>query len=123
MIDSIVPDASRRWYAGRPCPESCIAEGGCAVLRSTRGVALITLAMLNVFTLAAGVAVVRMLPPRLALLKPLRVATRPDVQASPVLSSGVQGGPPPTRTRLSQPLAGPLSVPAPGAGAARGGAA
>jgi serine-type D-Ala-D-Ala carboxypeptidase/endopeptidase (penicillin-binding protein 4) len=88
------------------------------VLRSTRGVALITLAMLNVFTLAAGVAVVRMLPPRLALLKPLRVATRPEVQASPVLSSGVQGGPLPTSTGLSQALAGLLSVPALGSGAA-----
>jgi serine-type D-Ala-D-Ala carboxypeptidase/endopeptidase (penicillin-binding protein 4) len=88
------------------------------VLRSARGVALITLAMLNVFTLAAGVAVARMLPPRLALLKPVRVAARAQVQASPVLSSGGQGGPLPTSTGLSRTLAGILSVPALGSGAA-----
>jgi hypothetical protein len=50
-------------------------------------VALITLAMLNVFTLAAGVVLARMLPPRLALLKPVRVADRPEVRADPVLGS------------------------------------
>ena len=88
------------------------------MLRSTRSVALITLAMLNVFALAAGVAVVRMLPPRLALLKPLRVATRPAVQASPALSSGVQGGPLPTSAGLSQTLGGLLSGSALGPGAA-----
>jgi D-alanyl-D-alanine carboxypeptidase/D-alanyl-D-alanine-endopeptidase (penicillin-binding protein 4) len=88
------------------------------VLRSTRGVALITLAMLNVFTLAAGVAVARMLPPRLALLNPLRVAARPEVQAGPVLSSGVRGGPLPTSTGLDRTLAGLLSGPALGPGVA-----
>ena len=38
--------------------QSCTAKGGCAVLRSTRGVALLTLALINVFTLAAGVTLV-----------------------------------------------------------------
>ena len=52
------------------------------MLRSTRGVALITLALLNVFTLAAGVVLARMLPPRLALLKPVRVADRPEVKSA-----------------------------------------
>jgi serine-type D-Ala-D-Ala carboxypeptidase/endopeptidase (penicillin-binding protein 4) len=88
------------------------------VLRSTRGVALITLAMLNVFALAAGVAVARMLPPRLALLKPLRVAVRPEAQASPVMSGGGQGGALPTSAGLGRTLAGLLSAPALGSGAA-----
>jgi D-alanyl-D-alanine carboxypeptidase/D-alanyl-D-alanine-endopeptidase (penicillin-binding protein 4) len=64
------------------------------------------------------VAVVRMLPPRLALLKPLRVATRPEVQGSAVLSSGTRGGPLPTSTGLGRTLAGLLSAPALGSGAA-----
>jgi D-alanyl-D-alanine carboxypeptidase len=87
------------------------------VLRSTRGVALITLAMVNVFTLAAGVVLARMLPPRLALLKPVRVAARTDVRASPVLGS-VTGGPMPTSSGLSSALTGLLSSPALGSGVA-----
>ena len=39
------------------------------MVRRTRLLALLTLAMINVFTLAAGIAVARMLPPRLAALK------------------------------------------------------
>ena len=38
-------------------------------MRRTRITALTTLAMLNLFTLAAGVSVARMLPPRLAALQ------------------------------------------------------
>jgi D-alanyl-D-alanine carboxypeptidase len=87
------------------------------VLRSTRGVALITLAMVNVFTLAAGVVLARMLPPRLALLKPVRVAARADVRASPVLGS-VTGGRMPTSSWLSSALSGLLSSPALGSGVA-----
>jgi len=87
------------------------------VLRSTRGVALITLAMVNVFTLAAGVVLARMLPPRLALLKPVRVAARADVRASPVLGSAT-GGPMPTSSGLSSALSGLLSSPALGSGVA-----
>ena len=78
------------------------------MLRSTRGVALITLAMLNVFTLAAGVVLARMLPPRLALLKPVTVAARSAVPVSPVLGE-VTDGPLPTSSGLSAALAGPLS--------------
>ena len=78
------------------------------MLRSTRGVALITLAMLNVFTLAAGVVLARMLPPRLALLKPVRVADRPEVRADPVLGSA-GGGPMPTSSGLNSALTGTLS--------------
>ena len=87
------------------------------MLRSTRGVALITLAMLNVFTLAAGVVLARMLPPRLALLKPVSVAARSAVQASPVLG-GVTGGPLPASSGLSTALGGLLSSSALGRGVA-----
>ena len=87
------------------------------MLRSTRGVALVTLAMLNVFTLAAGVVLARMLPPRLALLKPVQVAARADVRASPVLGSAA-GGPMPTSSGLSRALTGLLSSPALGSGVA-----
>jgi len=39
------------------------------MVRRTRRAALLTLAMINVFTLAAGIVVSRMLPPRLAALR------------------------------------------------------
>ena len=87
------------------------------MLRSTRGVALITLAMLNVFTLAAGVVLARMLPPRLALLKPVRVADRPEVRADPVLGS-LGGGLMPTSSGLNSALTGTLSSAALGSGVA-----
>ena len=87
------------------------------MLRSTRGVALITLAMLNVFTLAAGVVLARMLPPRLALLRPVRVADRPEVRADPVLGSA-GGGPMPTSSGLNSALTGTLSSAALGSGVA-----
>jgi D-alanyl-D-alanine carboxypeptidase/D-alanyl-D-alanine-endopeptidase (penicillin-binding protein 4) len=88
------------------------------VLRSTRGVALITLALINVFTLAAGVTLVRVLPVRLAILKPVRVADRPDVQASPVLgpvSATASGGP--TSSGLDSALGSVLSSASLGTGA------
>jgi D-alanyl-D-alanine carboxypeptidase/D-alanyl-D-alanine-endopeptidase (penicillin-binding protein 4) len=87
------------------------------VLRSTRGVALLTLALINVFTLAAGVTLVRMLPSRLAMLKPVQVAARPEVQVSPVLSpiSGTAGGGP-TSPGLDSALSGVLSSASLGSG-------
>src|ERR1700683_3524370 len=58
-----------------------------------RGVAaLLTLAVINVFTLAAGLAVVRMLPPRLAALKVASVADGPVVDGGAVLTAGTRGG-------------------------------
>jgi len=87
------------------------------VPRSTRAVALITLAMLNVFTLAAGVILARMLPPRLALRKPVTVAARPGAAARPVLGTAT-GGPLPTRSGLNTALAGLLSSAALGKGVA-----
>jgi D-alanyl-D-alanine carboxypeptidase len=62
-------------------------------VRGTRITALAALAMLNVFTLAAGVAVARMLPPRLAALRIPVAAARPAVRAGTVLApTGMPGG-------------------------------
>jgi serine-type D-Ala-D-Ala carboxypeptidase/endopeptidase (penicillin-binding protein 4) len=55
-------------------------------VRQSRSLALAVLALLNVFTLAAGLAVARMLPPRLALLRIPATAQRPVVNATPVLT-------------------------------------
>ena len=60
-------------------------------MRRTRITALITLAMLNLFTLAAGVAVARMLPPRLAALRIPVAAARPMLRPGTVLAP-VAGG-------------------------------
>jgi D-alanyl-D-alanine carboxypeptidase/D-alanyl-D-alanine-endopeptidase (penicillin-binding protein 4) len=87
------------------------------VLRSTRGVALLTLALINVFTLVAGVTLVRVLPNRLAMLKPVRVADRGDVQASPVLST-TSGATLPTSSGLDGALGSVLSSAALGPGVA-----
>jgi D-alanyl-D-alanine carboxypeptidase/D-alanyl-D-alanine-endopeptidase (penicillin-binding protein 4) len=54
-------------------------------VRRTRKAALITLSMLDVFTLAAAITVARMLPPRLAALRVPVAADRPIVRAAPVL--------------------------------------
>jgi D-alanyl-D-alanine carboxypeptidase/D-alanyl-D-alanine-endopeptidase (penicillin-binding protein 4) len=48
--------------------------------------AVAVLALLNVFTLAAGLTVARMLPPRLALLHVPATAARPVANATPVLA-------------------------------------
>ena len=87
------------------------------MLRSTRGVALLTLALINVFTLAAGVTLVRMLPPRLAMLKPVQVASRPEAGSSPAMTpvagSGAGG---PTSSGLDSALSGVLSSASLGSG-------
>ncbi|MGH3248382.1 MAG: D-alanyl-D-alanine carboxypeptidase/D-alanyl-D-alanine endopeptidase [Trebonia sp.] len=54
-------------------------------MRRTRTSALAALALLNVFTLVAGLAVARMLPPRLARLQIPVAAARAVVNATPVL--------------------------------------
>jgi D-alanyl-D-alanine carboxypeptidase len=86
------------------------------MVRRTRVAALLTLAMINVVTLAAGIAVARMLPPRLAALKVPTVATEGPLAATdPVLGTegtGTQASPLPTTTGLRTALAGPLSAPA-----------
>ena len=61
-------------------------------MRRTRTTALAVLALLNVLTLAAGLTVARMLPPRLARLHIPVLAVRPVVNATPVLSPAGPGG-------------------------------
>jgi|SRR5579872_1274514 len=90
------------------------------MVRRTRIAALLTLAMINVFTLAAGIAVARMLPPRLAALKVPTVAAGALAGTAPALGPegtggtgvGAQDGPLPTASGLRAALAGPLSAPA-----------
>ena len=78
--------------------------------RRTRLAAVLTLAMINVFTLAAGIAVARMLPPRLAALKVPAVAAKPVTSAGPVLAPGNGTGDLPTSGGLESALAVPLSA-------------
>jgi serine-type D-Ala-D-Ala carboxypeptidase/endopeptidase (penicillin-binding protein 4) len=80
------------------------------MVRRTRRAALVTLAMINVFTLAAGVAVARMLPPRLAALRVPTLAASPAENPGVVLGTGTGGGPLPTTSGLRDALAGPLSA-------------
>jgi serine-type D-Ala-D-Ala carboxypeptidase/endopeptidase (penicillin-binding protein 4) len=80
------------------------------MVRRTRIAALLTLAMINVVTLTAGIAVTRMLPPRLAALRVPTVARAPLTGRDAVLGTGTQDGPPPTATGLRTALAGPLSA-------------
>ena len=80
-------------------------------MRGTRITALATLAMLNAFTLAAGVTVARMLPPRLAALHIPVAAARPVVRADNVLAPvGNAGDSPvvPTTAGLSALVAATL---------------
>src|SRR5271169_305713 len=79
------------------------------MVRRTRA-AVLTLAMINVFTLAAGITVARMLPPRLAALRVPTVAAGRVNGAGTVLAPGTAGGPLPTASGLRSALAGPLSA-------------
>jgi D-alanyl-D-alanine carboxypeptidase/D-alanyl-D-alanine-endopeptidase (penicillin-binding protein 4) len=76
---------------------------------------LLTLALINVFTLVAGVTLVRMLPPRLAMLKPVQVANRPAAGSSPAMTSAL-GGAMPTSSGLDGALSGVLSSASLGSG-------
>src|SRR5579864_4388017 len=80
------------------------------MVRRTRIAAVLTLAMINAFTIAAGLAVVHMLPPRLAALRVPTVAAVPAVSAGSVLADGAGAGPLPTPGGLRAVLAGPLSA-------------
>ena len=66
------------------------------MVRRTRLAAVLTLAMINVFTLAAGIVVARMLPPRLAALRVPTVAAGRVDGAGAVLAPGPSGGSLPT---------------------------
>ena len=79
------------------------------MVRQTRIAALVTLAMINVFTLAAGVAVARMLPARLAALRVASVDAGPVAGPGTVLAPGARTGPLPTANGLRSALAGPLA--------------
>ena len=80
------------------------------MVRRTRRAAVLTLAMINVFTLAAGITVARMLPPRLAALRVPAVAAGRVDGAGAVLAPGTAGGSLPTANGLRSALAGPLSA-------------
>jgi serine-type D-Ala-D-Ala carboxypeptidase/endopeptidase (penicillin-binding protein 4) len=80
------------------------------MVRRARRAALLTLATINVFTLAAGIAVARMLPPRLAALRVPTVAADPVTYPDAVLGTGTRDGPLPTTPGLRNALAGPLSA-------------
>ena len=80
------------------------------MVRRTQRAALLTLAMINVFTLAAGIATARMLPPRLAALRVPSVAASPVSGPGTVLAAGTERGLLPTASGLRSALAGPLSA-------------
>src|SRR6516165_12053676 len=80
------------------------------MVRRTRRAAVLTLAMINVFTLAAGVAVARMLPPRLAALKVPTIAPSRVAGPGTALAPGTPDGSLPTASGLRSALAGPLSA-------------
>src|SRR5712691_4766152 len=86
------------------------------MVRRTRLMAVLTLAMINIFTLAAGITVARMLPSRLAALRVPSVAAGRVSGAVAVLAPGIGlppgtgGGSPPTASGLRSALAGPLSA-------------
>jgi D-alanyl-D-alanine carboxypeptidase/D-alanyl-D-alanine-endopeptidase (penicillin-binding protein 4) len=90
-------------------------------VRRTRTTALAALALLNVFTLAAGLVVARMLPPRLERLHVPVAASRPVVNATPVLppvgtlATRVEGTVP-TASGLAAMLGGALPSAATGPG-------
>jgi serine-type D-Ala-D-Ala carboxypeptidase/endopeptidase (penicillin-binding protein 4) len=90
------------------------------LVRRTRTTALAVLALLNVLTLAAGLTVARMLPPRLARLHVAVLAARPVVNATPVLTPagapGAQAAALPTAGGLAAMLGRELPSAATGAG-------
>jgi D-alanyl-D-alanine carboxypeptidase/D-alanyl-D-alanine-endopeptidase (penicillin-binding protein 4) len=80
------------------------------MVRRTRIAAVLTLAMINVFTLAAGITVARMLPLRLAALRVPTFAAAQVDGAGTVLVPGTADGSLPTASGLRSALAGPLST-------------
>jgi D-alanyl-D-alanine carboxypeptidase len=82
---------------------------GRLVTNRLRATVLVTLALLNVFTLGAGVAVARMLPARLALWQIPRVAKARQAAPGAVLTPAGERGPGPDPRRLAAILA-PLAA-------------
>src|SRR5260221_14121781 len=101
------------------------ARGGEPVRRLRRA-AWLSLALLSLFTMAAGAAVAHMLPPRLALWRLPTVASRGLAQAGPVLGAvpdprirgaahtgkAAQGGHGAAGTGVTRALSGLLGSPA-----------
>jgi serine-type D-Ala-D-Ala carboxypeptidase/endopeptidase (penicillin-binding protein 4) len=79
-------------------------------MRRTRLAVVLTLAVINVFTLVAGIAVARMLPARLAALKVPTVAPAAVSGGGTVLATGTGHGSVPTASGLRAALSGPLSA-------------
>lgn len=73
-------------------------------MRGTRVVTLVTLALLNVFTLAAGIAVVRMMPPRLNALKVPAALSATPVGAGTVLAATGTAGSLPSAAAIGNAL-------------------
>jgi serine-type D-Ala-D-Ala carboxypeptidase/endopeptidase (penicillin-binding protein 4) len=80
------------------------------VLSRPRALALVTLALLNVFAIAAGFTLADLLRARLALLAEPRVAARPVVRGAAVLTPGGGTGQLPTESGLAAVLAPLLSA-------------
>ncbi|HEY5353351.1 MAG TPA: D-alanyl-D-alanine carboxypeptidase/D-alanyl-D-alanine-endopeptidase [Streptosporangiaceae bacterium] len=79
-----------------------------AVVNRLRATMVVTLAMISVFTLGAGVAVAALMPARLALWNVARVAGPPAAAASQVLAGVRSSAPAPTSHGLSAALSGVL---------------
>ena len=79
-------------------------------MRRTRLAVVLTLAVLNVVTLVAGIAVARMLPARLAALKVPALAAAPVSAGGTVLATGTGPSSLPTASGLRAALSGPLSA-------------
>jgi D-alanyl-D-alanine carboxypeptidase/D-alanyl-D-alanine-endopeptidase (penicillin-binding protein 4) len=82
------------------------------LVHRTRTTAVFTLALLNVFTLGAGAVVAHMLPPRLAALRIPGTASRPVIEAAPVLAPAVASvaSAPATLTSAGLPTAAGLEA-------------
>ncbi len=79
------------------------------MVRRTRITVLVTLALLNAFTIAAAAAVAAMLPGRLALVQPARVVLPATVHPAPVLAAGGLSGPLPAGRSLGSRLSALLA--------------
>jgi serine-type D-Ala-D-Ala carboxypeptidase/endopeptidase (penicillin-binding protein 4) len=79
-------------------------------MRRTRLAVVLTLAVINVVTLVAGIAVARMLPARLAALKVPTLAGAPVSAGGTVLATGTGHSSLPTASGLRAALSGPLSA-------------
>ena len=85
-------------------PQSSKPQSSKPQSRRLRATLVVTLAMMSIFTLAAGVAVATLMPARLALWNIPRVAAHPPAAASQVLPVARSSAPLPTGPGLSAAL-------------------